>query len=70
MVSIAAFQAVDPGSIPGRRKIIFWKSHFVSVADMSRRNTTWMTTGTPPLLIFPRFLVFAAPSSSEYWAEL
>ena len=23
MVSIAAFQAVDPGSIPGRRKFIF-----------------------------------------------
>ena len=24
MVSIAAFQAVDPGSIPGRRKIFFY----------------------------------------------
>ena len=23
MVSIAAFQAVDPGSIPGRRRLIF-----------------------------------------------
>ena len=23
MVSIAAFQAVDPGSIPGRRKFVF-----------------------------------------------
>ena len=23
MVSIAAFQAVDPGSIPGRRRILF-----------------------------------------------
>ena len=23
MVSIAAFQAVDPGSIPGRRKYVF-----------------------------------------------
>ena len=26
MVSIAAFQAVDPGSIPGRRKFFFFSS--------------------------------------------
>ena len=26
MVSIAAFQAVDPGSIPGRRRFFFFKT--------------------------------------------
>ena len=43
MVSIAAFQAVDPGSIPGRRKtlleIFFW---FFWLFDMVRstKNVT------------------------------
>lgn len=33
MVSIVAFQAVDPGSIPGRRRILFsvFNGFFVAV---------------------------------------
>ena len=36
MVSIAAFQAVDPGSIPGRRiaLFIFCKKKFLSVSEL------------------------------------
>ena len=32
MVSIAAFQAVDPGSIPGRRRFLFFLSLFLRVS--------------------------------------
>ena len=34
MVSIAAFQAVDPGSIPGQRKIVFIFFLFRCKAEM------------------------------------
>ena len=31
MVSIAAFQAVDPGSIPGRRNFFFFKVSLLGI---------------------------------------
>ena len=34
MVSIAAFQAVDPGSIPGRRRYFFFTAKLVIPLDM------------------------------------
>ena len=35
MVSIAAFQAVDPGSIPGHRiKILFWRNFTWIIPDI------------------------------------
>ena len=49
MVSIAAFQAVDPGSIPGRRNFwdnyyLFWKKKkFVHAVTRIR---TWVTAAT------------------------
>ena len=39
MVSIAAFQAVDPGSIPGRR------SYFVLLTFVERREDPLWSTG-------------------------
>ena len=46
MVSIAAFQAVDPGSIPGRRNFFFFRpfmntihSRYDEVAEWLRRWT-------------------------------
>ena len=50
MVSIAAFQAVDPGSIPGRRNVLnyilgkVWrKKSFVHAVTRIR---TWVTAAT------------------------
>ena len=34
VVSIAAFQAVDPGSIPGRRMMIFFLFFFYIISEM------------------------------------
>ena len=34
MVSIAAFQAVDPGSIPGRRSSIFMRKYFCEISKL------------------------------------
>ena len=43
MVSIVAFQAMDPGSIPGRRTLLFFllnrKSRFVIVYDLTNLAT-------------------------------
>jgi hypothetical protein len=33
MVSIAAFQAVDPGSIPGRRMFFSFSCHFCHICQ-------------------------------------
>ena len=38
MVSIAAFQAVDPGSIPGRRNFLFG-------VKVRLHDLTWMISG-------------------------
>ena len=49
MVSIAAFQAVDPGSIPGRR-MFFLSSFYHFVKKMLKyavtRIRTWVTAAT------------------------
>ena len=52
MVSIAAFQAVDPGSIPGRR--MFCQNHNFHVRSLRKKNfvhavtriRTWVTAAT------------------------
>ena len=38
MVSIAAFQAVDPGSIPGRRMMIFFVCYHIKIKRRSGRR--------------------------------
>ena len=38
MVSIAAFQAVDPGSIPGRRNCFLWLTHYEGRSS----NPSWL----------------------------
>jgi hypothetical protein len=40
MVSIAAFQAVDPGSIPGRRTSLFLPKIHFSTKNLFTSNTT------------------------------
>ena len=46
MVSMAAFQAVDPGSIPGLRNQIFflqnWKSWSISIQVIKELNNVTM----------------------------
>ena len=50
MVSIAAFQAVDPGSIPGRRN--FYDNFFLIIFERKKiahavtRIRTWVTAAT------------------------
>ena len=49
MVSIAAFQAVDPGSIPGRRIIFcvkFEKLDLKKFVHAVTRIRTWVTAAT------------------------
>ena len=50
MVSIAAFQAVDPGSIPGRRSNFFLAKFGLTISKMLRhavtRIRTWVTAAT------------------------
>ena len=47
MVSIAAFQAVDPGSIPGRRSSNFFLSHSpTTLKHALTRILTWVTAAT------------------------
>ena len=44
MVSIAAFQAVDPGSIPGRRKcifLVFFCQAEETACRVSKRRPEW-----------------------------
>ena len=38
MVSIAAFQAVDPGSIPGRRNEFVFQSFFYPKWNIQKQN--------------------------------
>ena len=62
MVSIAAFQAVDPGSIPGRRNFFFFRpfmntihSRYDEVAEWLRRWTAnpmgSARVGSNPILV-------------------
>ena len=49
MVSIAAFQAVDPGSIPGRRNFLspfYFLTKKKNVVHAVTRIRTWVTAAT------------------------